>query len=53
MTSSITGLGSGLDTNAIIEQLVALERTSQDLIRNRGLTAEVKLATYKLIRPVF
>ncbi len=50
MTQSISGLGSGLDTNAIVAQMVALERRSQSMVRARGTTASARLAAYDAIR---
>ncbi len=50
MTQSISGLGSGLDTAAIIQQLVALERRSTDMVKARATTAQTKLTSYSAIR---
>ena len=50
MTQSITGLGSGLDTASIIEQLMKLERQTQDTVKNRGERASIALDAYSIIR---
>jgi flagellar hook-associated protein 2 len=50
VTQSISGLGSGLDTAAIIQQLVALERRSVDIVKARSTKAQVTLATYDGLR---
>lgn len=50
MTQSISGLGSGLDTAAIVSQLVALERRSVDLVRGRATRAQTALSSYSAIR---
>ncbi|MGQ0826016.1 MAG: flagellar filament capping protein FliD [Actinomycetota bacterium] len=50
MTQSISGLGTGLDTNAIIQQLVALERRSVDLVKSRATKAQTALTSYSAIR---
>ncbi len=50
MSQSISGLASGLDTAAIIDQLVSIERQSEDLVKARGTTAQTALASYAAIR---
>jgi flagellar hook-associated protein 2 len=50
VTQSISGLGSGLDTNSIVASLVSIERQSQNLVRARATKAQTALATYTAIR---
>ncbi len=50
MTSSITGLATGLDTAAIIKQLVAIERNTQNAVKARATKAQVALATWSGLR---
>lgn len=50
MTQSISGLVSGLDVNSIVNQLVALERRSQDLVRSRASTASLALTSWGNVR---
>lgn len=50
MTSSITGLATGLDTAAIIKQLVAIERNTQNAVKARATKAQVALATWAGLR---
>lgn len=45
LTQSISGLSSGLDTNAIVQQLVAAERSS----RENPVTAQIAAANAKLL----
>lgn len=50
MTQSVSGLGSGLDTNTIIQQLVSIERNSVTLVQGRATKAQTALASYSAIR---
>jgi flagellar hook-associated protein 2 len=47
---SIGGLATGLDTNAIINALVAAERALEDPIKAQGQLAQIALQSYQLIR---
>ena len=47
---SIGGLATGLDTNAIINALVASERALENPIKNQGTHASLALQSYALIR---
>jgi flagellar hook-associated protein 2 len=49
-SQSIGGLASGLDTNAIINALVASERALENPIKNQGSLASLALQSYALIR---
>ena len=40
---SFSGLGSGLDTNAIVSQLVAVERIPINVLRSRKSTEQQRL----------
>lgn len=50
MTQSISGLVSGLDVNSMINQLVALERRSQDLVKVRSSKAALALNSWGNVR---
>jgi len=50
VTQSVTGLGSGLDTAAIIASLVALERRSVNLVQSRALRAKTAQSSWTAIR---
>jgi len=50
VTQSISGLGSGLDTASIIQQLVAIERRSVTLVQARATKAQTALSSYDAIR---
>lgn len=50
MTQSISGLVSGLDVNSIVNQLVSIERKSQDVVKLRGQTASLALNSWGLVR---
>jgi flagellar hook-associated protein 2 len=47
---SIGGLATGLDTNAIINALVAAERVQENPIKNQGALANIALQAFGLIR---
>lgn len=49
--TSISGLsGSGLDTNAIISQLMQIERRTQSMLQTRQSEARTALSSYQAIR---
>jgi flagellar hook-associated protein 2 len=50
VAQSISGLSSGLDSSAIIEQLLSIERQSISIISSRKDTANVQLASWAAIR---
>lgn len=50
MTASISGLATGLDTAAIIKQLVAIERNTQNAVKARATKAQVALSTWSALR---
>jgi flagellar hook-associated protein 2 len=52
MTQSIGGLVSNLDTNSIIEQLVAIEQQKVNIVAARKTTANVQLSTWQAISSV-
>jgi flagellar hook-associated protein 2 len=47
---SIGGLATGLDTNAIINALVAAERVQENPIKNQGDLANIALQAFGLMR---
>jgi flagellar hook-associated protein 2 len=50
MTVSLPGLGSGIDTQSIINQLVALEQQKIDVVAARGQAQSDKLSAWATIR---
>jgi flagellar hook-associated protein 2 len=52
VTQSISGLVSGLDTESIIQQLLAIERQSGNVLKSRQNQAKERLTSYAAIRDV-
>ena len=49
-TISSPGLGSGLDVNSIVEQLVSIERRPIDLLTTQKTALQSKLSAFGLLR---
>ncbi|RBY79622.1 hypothetical protein DQ238_10565 [Geodermatophilus sp. TF02-6] len=53
MTSVSTGLISGLDTASLIDQLIAVERNPQTLLKNKLTEAKADAAAYRAVNTKF
>lgn len=49
-TLSSPGIGSGLDVNSIVKQLVALERRPIELLQSQASTIQTKLSSFGLLQ---
>ena len=50
MAISSVGIGSGLDVNSIVSQMVALEKRPLDLLQTQAASIQTKMSTYSQIK---
>lgn len=50
MTISIGGLISGLDTNGIIDQMLAIQQRPIERLQNKGSEYQIQLSTYGTLK---